>query len=131
MKRIILLLMVLFSMTICNAQRYEGIAKTLSVRVLQNYGWSNWSTPEKTYIKIVVNVSKSKVIIYSKKPQVYNILYAESHYYDSTDGIKSECWEYRVLDQDDDVGTLAVRCGKNWMQVYIRFADIQWVYYLE
>lgn len=131
MKKILILFMVLFSMTICNAQNYEGIAKTLSIRVLQNYKWSDWSKPEPTRVKVVINVSKSKVIIHSKVPQVYNILSAESHYYDTTNGIESECWEFKVLDQDGDIGTLVARYSKNWIQIYIRFADIQWVYYIE
>lgn len=131
MKKILVLFMVLFGMTICNAQRYDGITKTLSVRILQDYGWSNWSKPELARVRIVVNPEASKVIIYSKSPQIYNILCAESHYYDSTDNIKSECWEYKVLDQDGDIGTLVARYSKNWIQIYIRFADIQWVYYIE
>lgn len=131
MKKIILLLMVLCSVTICYAQRYEGIAKTLSVRILHNYRWTEWTKPEPTRVRLLVDVGRSRVIIYSKSPQIYTILSADSHYHDYTSGVRSECWEYQVIDQDGDIGTLVVRCGNRWMQIYIRFADIQWVYYLE
>ena len=120
-------MVLLFSMTNSYSQKYEGITKTVSVRILQNGVWSNWSKPESAKVRLVIDVSNSRVIIYSKKLQVYTILSSDSHYYDN----RSECWDYKVLDQDDDIGTLVVRCGKNWIQIYIRFEDIQWVYYLE
>ena len=76
--------MVLLSTTFCSAQRYEGITKTLSVRILQPQGWSSWTTPEIARLRLVVNVAKAKVIVYSKTPQVYTILYEEDHCYDIT-----------------------------------------------
>lgn len=129
MKQFVLLLTLFFSVTMCNAQRYEGITKTLSVRILKSYNqWSDWTKPIYTNTRVVIDANKSKVIIYSNTPQIYNILYAESHYYDN---FRNECWEYKVIDQADDIGTLVVRYGKSWIQLYIRFADIQWVYYIE
>lgn len=129
MKQFILFFTLFFSVITCNAQRYEGITQTLSVRILKSYNqWSDWTKPVYTRTRIVIDADKSKVIIYSNTPQIYNILYAESHYYDN---LRNECWEYKVIDQADDIGTLVVRYGKSWIQLYIRFADIQWVYYIE
>lgn len=129
MRKIILLILLSMSV-LCYSQRYERMTKTLSVRILQNHKWSRWMS-SKVRVLLIIDADRSKVTIYSKGTQIYDIISQDSHYFDTTEGIRSECWEYSVIDQDGDIGTLVVRYGASWVQVYIRFADIQWVYYLE
>lgn len=126
MKKIILLTLILFS-SICGfAQRYEGLATNISCRVNTVRGWTNWTAPQKCRVRIAVDITNDRVIVYTDKTQIYNIISADKHYYYK----KSECWDYTTIDQDGDVGKLTIKVNGKYMRIFIKFADLEWVYYI-
>lgn len=128
MRKIILTLLFLFPFT-SFAQSFEYFhAYSLSVKVLTNNGWSEWSEWESVSIPIKIDAANNKIIVYSNEPQIYYILEQKDSPYDDN----GEQLKYSIIDQDGDYGHIRVRRQYNGrLQLYVDFADIKWVYNFE
>lgn len=98
--------------------------KATSVAIKETgYQWTDW---QKCNILITFNLKTDKVVIYSRSIQVYKVLTQGESFIDESGG---EQVKYRVIDQDDDLGSMRLRVETNGnSQIYIDFADVSWVY---
>ena len=122
MKRLFLgILMLLFSIT-SFAQIINFKATSVAIKEI-GYQWSDW---QRCNILITFNLKTDKVVIYSNSIQVYKVLTQGENFIDESGG---EQVKYRVIDQDDDLGSMRLRIERNGnSQIYIDFADVSWVY---
>jgi len=133
MKKILFLLIaILASVNIANARAYNlghYTATSFSIRTIayDYYGnayWTDWSRDYSCNIDIYFN-SVPQIIITSNKTQIYNVIDATDEYYDSKGFL---CYDFKVIDQDGDYGTVIMRSNNYFSQIYIKFANIMWVY---
>lgn len=123
MKRFILGIILALTMSLSGfAQSINFKATSVAIKEV-GYQWSDWVSCN---ILITFNLDKDKVYIFSKSPQIYKVLTSGEEFIDSSGG---EQVKYRVIDQDDDIGTMRLRVETNGnSQIYIDFADVSWVY---
>lgn len=129
-KFIIMLVMLLSTATFAQAGNVRSLTATsFSVRYLvgsyySSY-WTDWSRDMSCYIDVYFDSRTDQIIIDSRETQVYNIYSSGSTYYDRQ---RNECCDFKVIDQDGDRGTITLRVGRNWAQIYVRFSNIEWMY---
>ena len=123
MKKIILGIVIALLTTIPSiAQTINFKATSVAIKET-GYQWTDW---QKCNILITFNLKTDKVVIYSKSIQVYKVLTQGESFIDGSGG---EQVKYRVIDQDDDLGSMRLRVETNGnSQIYIDFADVSWVY---
>ena len=123
MKRVILGILMLFLFSITSfAQVINFRATSFAIKEI-GYQWSDWN---RCNILITFNLKTDKVVIYSNSIQVYKVLTQGQNFIDESGG---EQVKYRVIDQDDDLGSMRLRVERNGnSQIYIDFADVSWVY---
>lgn len=126
MKKIISFIIAILISVAINATKYEGTAKQLSVRVFKQHYWSEWSTPVECNVRSVIDLNNNRIVLYSSRIQIYRIISADRKYYENN----NECFDFTVIDQDDDISKITFRILKNRVELYIRFSDIQWVYHI-
>ena len=109
------------------AQTYYYITTSFAYKFMGNDGlWSNWSSWEHSNIKMKIDFDDDLIIIYSQNLQVYQVTEYLGAYTDESGG---EQTKFRVIDQDNDVGTIRLRIETNGnSQLYVDFADVMWVY---
>lgn len=89
-------------------------------------GYKNWSSWEKSNLKIVIDFNNDVVTINSERYQRYQITQYVKRYYDNNGG---ETIEFRFIDQDYDRGTMRLRVDPyGTSQIYIDFSNVSWVY---
>lgn len=127
MKKIILMFLMVFTITMASAQTYYYTATSFACKVTNSYGnWSDWSDWQSCNILVTINFTNDVVTIYSNKTQVYNITKYVRNYTDYSGGSQLE---FKFIDQDYDRGTMRLRIEKNGnSQMYIDFANAMWVY---
>ena len=77
-------------------------------------------------MKVKIDLDDDIIVVYSEKLQVYRVIGDLGSYTDESGGKQQK---FRIIDQDDDYGTLRLRIETNGnSQIYIDFADIMWVY---
>lgn len=87
------------------------------------YSWSDW---ERCNVHIVFDLVNDVITIYSNSPQQYRILTNGENIYDKDGG---EQVKYKVIDQDNDRGTLRLRVERNGnSQLYVDFNNVAWCY---
>lgn len=126
-KKFLLLFIALFtlSFTSLNAQiRYFRTTAFAKAQVVDGtYYWSDW---EKSDMRVTVNMNTYVITIYSPSVQVYKVTKAKREYRDTKGGYT---YEFAVIDQDQDRGTLRMRTQSDGQgQLYIDFSNIAWVY---
>jgi hypothetical protein len=123
MKKFILgIIVVLFTAIPSFAQVINFKATSVAIKE-KGYQWSDW---QRCSILITFNLRTDKVVIYSKSIQIYKVLTSGENFIDDSGG---EQVKYRVIDQDDDLGSMRLRVETNGnSQIYIDFADVSWVY---
>lgn len=123
MKKFILgIIVVLFTAIPSFAQVINFKATSVAIKE-KGYQWSDW---QRCSILITFNLRTDKVVIYSKSTQIYKVLTSGENFIDESGG---EQVKYRVIDQDDDLGSMRLRIETNGnSQIYIDFADVSWVY---
>ena len=123
MKKLFLgILMLLFSVTTLFAQVINFKATSFAFKEI-GYQWSDWS---RCNILITFNLKTDKVVIYSNSIQIYKVLTQGQSFVDESGG---EQVKYKVIDQDNDLGSMRLRVERNGnSQIYIDFADVSWVY---
>lgn len=125
MKRILLLFILLFSLTIVNAETLWFRTTSFAYANVRNgsYYWSDW---EKSNISISIDLSNDLITIYSQTRQVYWVTETGQSYTDNGGGRQIQ---FYVVDQDRDRGGVRLRIERNGnSQVYVDFNDVAWVY---
>ena len=123
MKRIILGIILTLFMSIPSFSQIINF-KATSVAIKEvGYRWSDW---QRCDILITFNLKTDKVVIYSRSIQIYKVITQGQNFIDESGG---EQVKYKVIDQDDDLGSMRLRVETNGnSQIYIDFADVSWVY---
>lgn len=123
MKKIILGIVLTLFMSIPSFSQIINF-KATSVAIKEvGYRWSDW---QKCDILITFNLKTDKVVIYSRSIQIYKVITQGQNFIDESGG---EQVKYKVIDQDDDLGSMRLRVETNGnSQIYIDFADVSWVY---
>ena len=123
MKKIILGIILALFMSIPSFSQIINF-KATSVAIKEvGYRWSDW---QKCDILITFNLKTDKVVIYSRSIQIYKVITQAQNFIDESGG---EQVKYKVIDQDDDLGSMRLRVETNGnSQIYIDFADVSWVY---
>lgn len=129
-KLIIMSVMLLITLVSAQASGVQSMTATsFSVRYVENsYNgsyWTDWSQNMSCYLDVYIDTRTDQIIIDSQETQVYNIYAAGKTYYDRQ---RNECCDFKVVDQDGDYGTITLRAGRNWAQLYVRFSNIEWMY---
>lgn len=89
------------------------------------YSWSDWFECD---VSVVFDLQRDIITIYSKSTQYYSILTTGTS---STDSLGGKQVSFKVVDQDDDIGTLRLRVEKNGnSQLYVDFNNVAWCYNL-
>lgn len=124
----ILLAVMLFGVTNkVEAQTYNYRAFEFSIKYLNDNGtWTNWSDWKKVNIRVKIDFDTDLIVVHSQRTQVYQVISGGESYTDSSGGQQVK---FKVIDQDDDYGTVRLRIEKNGnSQLYIDFSDVMWVY---
>ena len=123
MKKIILgIILTLFMSVPSFSQIINFKATSVAIKEV-GYKWSDW---QRCNILITFNLKTDKVVIYSKSIQIYKVITQGQNFIDESGG---EQVKYKVIDQDNDLGSMRLRVETNGnSQIYIDFADVSWVY---
>ena len=123
MKKIILGIILTLFMSIPSFSQIINF-KATSVAIKEvGYRWSDW---QRCDILITFNLKTDKGVIYSRSIQIYKVITQGQNFIDESGG---EQVKYKVIDQDDDLGSMRLRVETNGnSQIYIDFADVSWVY---
>lgn len=89
MKKILLLVVIVFTSVTVQAQSFRFQTKNLSIIETNNGHWGKWSTPKKTEIIVNLDYDKNKLIIYSANIQYYKIVEYLGAEVSETDEIQS------------------------------------------
>ena len=127
MKRFLLMLVMVFTVTYASAQIYSYRTTEFAFKTMNSYGsWNNWTDWESSDVLITINFNTDVVTIYSPKTQVYKITEFTRKFTDNSGGNQVE---FRFIDQDYDRGTMRLRIERNGnSQLYVEFANVIWVY---
>lgn len=127
MKKLLIVIVLLVSGVLCSwAELIRLTGTSYCIRERGYYGWTDYSSPTRCNIPIVIDTDEDLITIYSARPQIYNIVnYVGSGYDNDGDYII----RFQFVDQDYDRGTMRLverRSGK--YEVYIDFQNVSWVY---
>lgn len=128
MRKLILAMFMIFAVSMtANAQSYIYQAKYFAMKMVNSSGrWTDWSDWEKSSVKIMIDFDNDVINVYTERRQKYVVIEYVGNY---TDGSGGKQTEFRVIDQDGDVGKIRMRIEKNGnSQLYVDFADVMWVY---
>lgn len=126
MKRILLFILMLFSLNFIQAEETFYRARYFSYKCVENNRWTDWSRWQDSNIIISINLESEVIQIYTEQKQRYIILNTEDEYEDREGGNQVE---FSVIDQDRDIGIVRFRIQKNGVvQLYVEFNNIMWVY---
>lgn len=108
----------------CSSTYADDVLKGYSYAVadIDEYGYFSWSKWYDCNIIIRINYDRNELYINSTRPQLYKIITSAKEFYDK-DGVLT--YEWKIVDQDNDRGTLRIRRNG---QLYIIFNNIAWVY---
>lgn len=85
-----------------------------------------WSDQQRCNILITFNLKIDKVVIYSRSFRFIKFITLGQNFIDESGG---EWVKYKVISQDDDLGSMRLRVETNGnSQIYVDFADVSWVY---
>ena len=127
MKKLLLTLIFLLGFISVNAQTYRYKAQNFAYKYVNDNGyWTKWSDWKSCNILITIDTDDDIITIYSRTPQVYVITDYIRTYTDSSNGRQME---FKVIDQDRDIGNVRIRIEANGTsQLYVDFNDVSWVY---
>ena len=127
MKRLILLICMLATIAIVQAEVLKLQATSYAYKYQNDYGyWTDWTDWEYSSVLIVINIDKNRINIYSNTPQEYDIYHVDDSYYDKDGG---EIMTLKCIDADGvqcDVRIRIERSGNR--QLYIDYSNAMWVY---
>lgn len=128
MKKFVLMLMLIFSIT-CSAQVCKYKTTEFALRVLnQNNTWSEWSDWQDSFCTVILDSKTKKITIQSHEIQVYTVTSIPTKIIDEDNCVQTS---FKVIDQDGDKGIVRFRITTNGVkQMYIDFANVSWVYNL-
>ena len=128
MKRLLLILTLLFTLS-ASAEMLIYRSTSFSYIYIDDDGrWTNWIDWEPSDCKIVFDVDDDLITIYSKSPQVYEVVDYLGCKYDDGGG-KQAIWS--VKDSKDLEATIRLRLEKTGnIQLYVNYSDMVWAYNL-
>lgn len=122
MKKFLFIFVLLFGCVLSNAQNKIIHETAYEYAFNLDNTWSDWY---KCDVAIEINIEKHRVIIFSQKLQVYEIL-EEAPTPPDNSGTQVG---FTVIDQDGDIGRIRFRVQNNGnRQVYVDFQDVSWCY---
>lgn len=128
MKKILFILVcVITTLTAC-AQRnsYSGNMYAFACRVNNGYGWSDWSEWENSDIKFTYFYSSRRLVIYSKRQQVFTVGNSQNKTDDDNNSyIHLECYD-NVNSERCDIDI--IQTGASEWQMYVRYGDRELCY---
>lgn len=126
MKRILLFILMLFSLNFVQAEETYYRAHYFAYKCIENGHWTEWSNWKESRVLISINFDSEVIQIYTEQEQKYIILDTGDEYIDDKGGTQVEL---SVIDQDKDIGVIRFRIQKDsTIQLYVEFNDIMWVY---
>jgi hypothetical protein len=130
--KIILIFFLVSNADVAFSQIQKMKATAFTSRYLNSYQkWSNWGEIEKVSILVVLDLNNERIKIYSREEQEYDVISSNDSFYDE-DG--DYFMEFVCINKDGlrcivSFATIYSRGG--FQQVYIKFSDMQWMYYIE
>ena len=129
MKKFFALTLLLFASVFAShayAEVFKLRAYSASMRSTDRYGnWSDWADWSDCNILVVIG-EDSRVKIYSKETQEYDVISSEEEVSDHQGGTVTE---YHCIDKDGLRCSLRLRVEKNDnIQLYVDYNDISFVY---
>lgn len=127
MKTLMVLVMMLLSMT-ANAQVQKYRATYFSYKYIKDGNWTTWTAKEKINMLIVVDPDKMRMTVYSATTQVYDIINVLEQQHKDEDGDLTT--KFVAIDQDGDQCDIwfVLRHDSPYLDIYINFLNIRWVY---
>ena len=126
MKRILLLLLMFFSLNFVKAEETFYRAQYFAYKCVEDESWTDWSSWQDSNVVISIDSESQVIQVFTEQKQRYIILDAEEEYTDRKGGTQIE---FSVLDQDKDFGVIRFRIQNNGIaQLYVEFENIMWVY---
>ena len=126
MKRILLFILMLFSLNFVKAEETYYRANYFAYKCIENGRWTEWSNWKESRVLISINFDSEVIQIYTEQKQKYIILDTGDEYIDDKGGTQVEL---SIIDQDKDIGVIRFRVQKDGtIQLYVEFNDIMWVY---
>ena len=125
MKRFILVLALIFSFCLANAQTLAYKAEAFCAKEYTYRGWTDWSRWQPCDILITIDITNDMVTILSERSQYYRIM-TEAQNYSSREAAVAE---FGFIDQDGDRGILRLVQKRNGnSEIYIQFNNVAWGY---
>ena len=115
--------------TACLAETATFRTTYFSMR--EKYGsiWTDWEDWQKSSLIISMDLDNDIITIFSKKKQKYIVYDIDDGHYDSGGDYVIEM---KVFDQDSDYGKIRLmRRTSGAYELYVLFANVQWVYRIE
>lgn len=125
MKKFLVVLVLLFSTMLANAQTLAYQADAFCSREYTYHGWSAWSSWRPCDILITIDITNDRVTILSERSQYYKIV-TEGETYRTPNASVAE---FGFIDQDGDRGIMRlVQKSSGASEIYIEFRNIAWGY---
>lgn len=129
MKKILLVLLAMFSVTLCYSKTTWYKSISFSMATVDSNGTYHWGKDEDSSVSICIDTDEDLIVIYSPTIQTYRVLKAYDVYTDYKGG---QQLKFDVVDQDRDLGSIRLRVDKNGnKQLYVDFSNIAWMYNLK
>lgn len=129
MKRLLAVLLLVIPMTVFSQSNLKFNTTDYAFAQVDSKGYYQWDSWKKCNVRIVINLEKDMIIIYSNVTQYYYIYdtYNNGDPYPDTKG--GYQIKFYMVDQDGDKGSLRLRVASNGLsQIYIDFKDCAWCY---
>lgn len=129
MKKILLFLVAVVMMAVsASAEVINVDARSFSYKYKMDSGkWTAWSDWERSTVSIEIDTDESKIVIYSKEPQRFEIVESER-----TEDKKSETLVCQCVDVDGKRCNVRLRITKDERcQLYVDYSDLVYVYTLD
>lgn len=130
MKKVITLFALLLLCTGMYADVWKYTATAISAKYTNVYGnWTDWSDWEYCNILVVINTNTSRINIYSKETQEYDIIGVDDEYIDNTGGTN---YPFECVDAEGKRCGIRLRIQSNGQeQLYVGYSDFMLVYNID
>ena len=126
MKKCLILIVLFCGVQYLSSQVFKFRAHSISI---YNNKLDNWKPFEETHLLISVNLDKSRVSIYSKEVQIFDIIKIDDQ---TTDKNGDILFKFHIEDAKGEICNLDYVEVKNGTKLlYIRYPTLQYVYAIE
>lgn len=121
-KYVVLFLLMIAGAMGADAQVYEYQAKQFAFKRIVNGSWTDWTDWQPSTVRVRINYNTDVITVYSSKTQVYRVVEHLRNYTDSSGGKQVE---FKIIDQDDDIGHVRLRIETNGnSQMYVDYKNL-------